>query len=128
MTNSIWDLGFGIWDFPICWPWPRPRRAAPSPWLQFVPFVLVLGIFYFIILLPMKKRQQKVQAFLAALKVGDRVITSGGIYGTITKRRSDQSVQLQIANNVRIEVSRAAIVGYQGQEPVGEALSQSRAE
>ena len=85
--------------------------------------VLVLGIFYFIILMPMKKRQQKVQAFLGALKVNDRVITSGGIYGTITKL-NDQSIQLQIANNVRIEVSRAAIVGYQGQEPVSEGLTQ----
>ena len=98
-----------------------------NPWLQLVPFALVLGIFYFIILLPMKKRQQKVQAFLGALKVNDKVITSGGIYGTITKV-SEASVQLQVANNVRIDVSRAAIVGYQGQEPVGEALSQSKTE
>jgi preprotein translocase subunit YajC len=79
--------------------------------------VLVLAIFYFIILLPMKKRQQKVTAFLAALKVGDRVVTTGGIHGTIT-RVSDQSLQLQIADKVRIEVSRAAVVGYQGQDPV----------
>ena len=103
------------------------QGGSPSPWLQFVPFILVLAIFYFIILLPMKKRQQKVQAFLAALKVNDRVITSGGIYGTITKA-GDTSVQLQIANNVRIEVSRAAIVGYQGQEPVGEALAPAKSE
>ena len=47
--------------------------------------------------------------------------------GTITKV-NEGSVQLQIANNVRVEVSRAAIVGYQGQEPVGEALSQSKPE
>jgi preprotein translocase subunit YajC len=94
-----------------------PQQGAPSPWLQLIPFALILGIFYFVMVLPMRKRQQKVQAFLAALKVNDRVITSGGIYGSIT-RLSDQSVQLQVANNVRIEVSRAAIVGYQGQEPV----------
>ena len=50
-----------------------------------MPFVLVVGIFYFVILLPMKRRQQKVQAFLAALKVGDRIVTSGGLYGTITR-------------------------------------------
>ncbi len=118
---TFFDLGFGIWDVgfsaaaPIAMATPAP--GGPSPWLQFIPFLLVLGIFYFIILLPMKRRQQKVQAFLAALKVNDRVITSGGIYGQIT-RLNDQSVQLQIANNVRIEVSRAAIVGYQGQEPV----------
>jgi preprotein translocase subunit YajC len=91
--------------------------GAPGAWIQLVPFVLVLAIFYFIILLPMKRRQQKVQAFLSALKVGDRVVTSGGLYGNIT-RLGEQSVQLQIANNVRVELSRAAIIGYQGQEPI----------
>jgi preprotein translocase subunit YajC len=94
-----------------------PQQGAPNPWLQLIPFALILGIFYFVMVLPMRKRQQKVQAFLAALKVNDKVITTGGIYGSIT-RLSDQSVQLQVANNVRIEVSRAAIVGYQGQAPV----------
>ena len=100
-----------------------PAQGAPSPWVQFLPFVLVLAIFYFIILLPMKRRQQNVQTFLAALKVGDRIVTSGGIFGTIT-RVSDQSLQLQIAERVRIEVSRAAVVGYQGQEPIAPESSQ----
>jgi len=94
-----------------------PQQGAPNPWLQLIPFALILGIFYFVMVMPMRKRQQKVQAFLAALNVNDKVITTGGIYGSIT-RVSDNSVQLQVANNVRIEVSRAAIVGYQGQEPV----------
>jgi preprotein translocase subunit YajC len=93
-----------------------------NPLVQLIPFALVLAIFYFIILLPMKKRQKKVQEFLSALKVGDRVITSGGIYGSITKV-SDDSLQLQIAQNVRIEVARSAIVGYQGQPPVVDAQS-----
>src|SRR6185369_4821224 len=85
--------------------------AAPqggSAWLQFVPFVLVLAIFYFIILLPMRRKQQKVQTFLESLKVGDRVITTGGIYGQIT-RLGDQSLQLQIADKLKIEVAKAAI-------------------
>src|ERR1700720_3342646 len=93
-----------------------------SPWLQLGPLVLVLAIFYFIILLPMKRKQQKVQEFLDSLKVGDRVITTGGIYGQIT-RLGEQSVQLQIADKVRIEVSRAAIGGIQGQAPVVEPQS-----
>ncbi len=97
--------------------------AAPaeggSPWLQLVPFVLVLAIFYFIILLPMKRKQQKVQDFLSALKVGDRIITTGGIHGRVT-RLGELSVQLEIADKVRIEVAKAAIGGYQGQEPVVE--------
>jgi preprotein translocase subunit YajC len=92
---------------------------AVSPWVQLVPFALVLAIFYFVILLPMKKRQKKVQVFLEALKVGDRVVTTGGIFGSITKI-SDQSIQLQIAPNVRVDVSRAAIVGFQGQAPVAD--------
>ena len=127
MINS--DLGSAIWalGFPGLLAMGAPPQGTPSPWVQFIPFVLILAIFYFVILLPMKKRQQKVQAFLNALKVNDRVITSGGIYGTVTKL-SDASVQLQVANNVRIEVSRAAIVGYQGQEPVGDALTQSKSE
>ena len=86
-------------------------------WIQFVPFVLVIGIFYFIILLPMQRKQKKVQEFQQALKVGDRVITTGGIYGQITKV-TDDAVQLQIADKVRIRLSRSAIVGYQGQDPV----------
>jgi preprotein translocase subunit YajC len=100
--------------------------AAPqggSAWLQFVPFVLVLAIFYFIILLPMRRKQQKVQTFLESLKVGDRVITTGGIYGQIT-RLGDQSLQLQIADKLRIEVAKASIGGYQGQAPVVEAASE----
>jgi preprotein translocase subunit YajC len=94
-----------------------------STWLQFVPFVLVIGIFYFIILLPMQRKQQKVQQFQQALKVGDRVITTGGIYGQITKI-TDTSVQLQIADKVRIDVARAAIGGYQGQPAVVESTNQ----
>jgi preprotein translocase subunit YajC len=101
--------------------------AAPpdggSPWLQLVPFVLVLGIFYFIILLPMKRKQQKVQQFLDGLKVGDRVITTGGIYGQVT-RLGEQSVQIQIADKIRIEVAKAAIGGYQGQAPVVDPQNQ----
>ena len=92
-----------------------------SPWFQLIPFALVLAIFYFIILLPMKRKQQKVQAFTDGLKVGDKVITTGGIHGQIT-RLGDVSVQLQIADKVRVEVARAAIGGYQGQEPVVEPL------
>ena len=91
-----------------------------NPLVQVVPFVLILGIFYFIILLPSKKKQQKVQAFLESLKVNDRIVMTNGIHGQIT-RLGDQSVQVQIADKVRIEVSKAAIGGYQGQPQVVES-------
>ena len=85
--------------------------------LQFLPFALILGIFYFMMLLPMKRRQKKVQEFQESLKVGDKVVTTSGIYGQIT-RLNDKSVQVQIADKVRIEIARASVGGYQGQEPV----------
>jgi preprotein translocase subunit YajC len=85
--------------------------------VQFLPFALILGIFYFLILRPMKVRQKKIQEFQDALKVGDKVVTTSGIYGQIT-RLNDKSVQVQIADKVRIEVARASVGGYQGQDPV----------
>ena len=94
-----------------------PQGTGGPAWVQFVPFALIAAIFYFIILRPMKQRQKKVAAFRDALKVGDKVITTSGIYGSITKM-NDRSVQLQVADKVRIEVSRAAVGGYQGQDPV----------
>ena len=98
--------------------------AAPSPggsgplWVQFLPFAAILAIFYFVILLPMKRRQKKVQEFQAALKVGDRVVSTSGLYGVITKLNDERSVQVQIAEKVRVDIARAAIGGDQGQEPV----------
>jgi preprotein translocase subunit YajC len=93
-----------------------PQQGA-NPLISFIPLIAMLAIFYFILVLPMKKKQQKVQAFLQALKEGDRVVTSGGLFGTITKLKDD-SIQLQIAQNVKVDVSKAAVVGYQGQPPV----------
>ena len=91
-----------------------------SPLVQAIPFVLILAIFYFVILLPGKKKQQKVQEFLENLKENDRIITTSGIYGQIARINGDK-VQLQIADKVRIDVSKAAIGGYQGQPPVVES-------
>jgi preprotein translocase subunit YajC len=84
---------------------------------SFLPVALILAIFYFLILMPMQRRQKKVQEFQEALKVGDKIVTTGGIYGQIT-RVNDKSVQLQVADKVRIEIARASVGGYQGQEPV----------
>ena len=115
MVTEVFDPGFVL-------ALSASQGQAANPLVQLIPFALVLAIFYFIILLPMKKRQKKVQEFLSSLKVGDRVITTGGIYGSIVKI-NDDSLQLQVAQNVRLEVARTAIVGYQGQPPVVDAQS-----
>ena len=92
-------------------------QEPASLWVQLFPFALMLLVFYVLVLLPMRKRQRKVQEFQSALKVGEKVITTSGIYGQIVKV-GENSLQVQIADRVRIEVARAAIGGYQGQEPV----------
>ncbi|MEO6223202.1 MAG: preprotein translocase subunit YajC [Vicinamibacterales bacterium] len=97
--------------------------ASPQPgtqtsiWIQLFPFVLMLGVFYVLVLLPMRRRQKKIQEFQDSIKVGDKVITTSGLYGQVTKI-TDISAQLQIADKVRIDVAKASIGGYQGQEPV----------
>ena len=90
---------------------------SPNIWSQLMPFVLMIGIFYILVLLPMRRRQKKIQDFQSALKVGDRVITTSGIYGSVT-RLDEKTVQVQIADKVRVDVARASIGGYQGEEPV----------
>ena len=95
----------------------QPGQGAQSLWVSLMPFVLMIGIFYVLVLLPMRRRQKKIQDFQSGLKVGDRVITTSGIYGSVT-RLDEKSVQVQIADKVRVDVARAAIGGYQGEEPV----------
>ena len=95
----------------------QPSPGQPSLLVQFLPFAMILAIFYFIILIPMRRRQKKVQDFQDALKVGDKIVTTSGIYGSIAKL-NEKSVQIQVAEKVRIEVARAAVGGYQGQDPV----------
>lgn len=84
---------------------------------MFVPMALIGVIFYALIFMPMKRRQKKIQEFQNGLKVGDKIVTTSGIYGQIT-RLNDKSIQLQIADKVRIEMARASIGGYQGQDPI----------
>lgn len=83
--------------------------------LLFAPLFL---IWYFLVILPQQRNRRKTQQMLSNLKTGDRVMTSGGIYGLVTGFRGD-TVQLQIANQVKVDIARSAITGLQseGEEP-----------
>jgi len=81
--------------------------------VQLLPFVLIFGIFYFLLILPQQRQRRRTQEMLANLKTGDRVVTSGGIYGTIVGFRDSSVVHLQVASQVKIEVARSAISGLQ---------------
>ncbi len=73
-------------------------------------FVPLFGIWYFLVIRPQSQQRRKLQDMLANLKTGDRVTTSGGIYGTIVGFRNEM-VQLQIASQVRVDLARSAITG-----------------
>jgi preprotein translocase subunit YajC len=86
-----------------------PASLLTSPFLM---MIVVMGIFYFLLIMPQQKRQKQLRAMLANLKTGDKVITSGGIYGVIVGTEND-AVQLRIADQVKVKVSRSAIAGLQ---------------
>ncbi len=88
-----------------------PAAAAPQ-WMQFVPFAVIIGVFYFFLIRPQAKKQKETQTFLTALKVGDQVVTQSGILGRITAM-TDQLVTLEIANQVQIKVMRAMVMASQ---------------
>jgi len=85
-----------------------------------VMFVPMFGIWYFLVIRPQQQQRRKLQTMLANLKTGDRVVTSGGIHGTIVSFRNGV-VQLQIANQVKVDVTRTAITGMAGEETEAEA-------
>jgi preprotein translocase subunit YajC len=96
----------------------QPAAGQPSVIATVLPQLLIVAlIFIVVVLLPMRRRQKKVQQFQSALKVGDKVVTTFGMYGQITKL-DNITIQIQIADKVRVDVARAAIGGYQGEEPV----------
>jgi preprotein translocase subunit YajC len=86
-----------------------PGSLLTSPFLM---MIIVMAIFYFLLILPQQRRQKQLRQMLATLKAGDKVITNGGIYGTIVGTEGD-AVQLRIAEQVKIKVSRSAIAGVQ---------------
>jgi preprotein translocase subunit YajC len=75
-----------------------------------VPLLLMFAVFYFLLIRPQQKKQRHHQDMLRSLKLGDRVITSGGLIGTIVEG-GDKAVKLEIADRVRVEVGRSFITG-----------------
>ena len=93
----------------------QQQAQAPNGVISFLPLIFILGIFYLIVFLPARRRQKKLQEMIDNLKTGDKVITTGGIYGTIVGLKDDR-IQLRIAENVKVDISRSAVTGLQGAE------------
>jgi len=84
------------------------QGGAGSGIMTFLPFVAIIAIFYFLIIRPQNKKQKETQKMLSALKKGDKVVTIGGIHGTIQSVR-EQSVVLKVDDDTKIEFNRSAI-------------------
>lgn len=84
----------------------------------FIPLILMFAIFYFLLIRPQQKKAKQHKAMLAAVKKGDRVMTSGGLHGTITGLTNDV-VTMEIAPKVRVKVSRGSIAGILRSEETG---------
>ncbi len=82
------------------------------------PLIIIMAIFYVLLILPAQRRQKKTAAMLNELKSGDKVVTSGGIYGTIVGVEGE-ALQLRIAEQVKIKVARSAIAGLQPEPKEG---------
>jgi preprotein translocase subunit YajC len=76
----------------------------------FIPLLLMFAVFYFLLIRPQQKKTRQHQDLLKSLKVGDRVVTTGGLYGTIVAG-GDHIIKLEIADKVRVEVGRSYIAG-----------------
>ena len=81
-----------------------------------LPIVIVFGIFYLMLFLPMRRRQKKHQELLGKLTKGDRVVTNGGMFGTVVSAEGDV-LELRIAENVKVQVARNAIAGLAKDAP-----------
>ena len=91
---------------------PSGSEGQPSSWMMFVPYILIFVVFYFLLIAPARKKQKRHQEMIGALKHGDRVITNGGIYGTVVGV-TEAVVQVRIADQVKIEVAKTAIAALQ---------------
>jgi preprotein translocase subunit YajC len=88
-------------------------QADAGPALfNFVPLILIFGIFYFLVIAPARKRQKKLQALIDGLQRGDRVVTTGGIYGEVVSTEGGV-VFLKVADNVRLKLAKSAIAGLE---------------
>ena len=83
-------------------------EATPDPLISFLPLILIFVVFYFFLIRPQNKRQKEHKEMVAALGVGDEVVTAGGVLGKVTEVK-DQFVRIEVADGVQLRVQRHTI-------------------
>lgn len=92
----------------LAWAQGASNGSGAGTLLSLVPFILIFVLFYFLLILPQQKKQKELRKMLGALKKGDKVITSSGIWGTVTNL-GKHTVTLQVADNTKVKVQRDSI-------------------
>ncbi len=82
-----------------------PGGAQASPFISFVPLILIVAVFWFFLIRPHQKKQKEHQQMVSNLKKGDRIVTTGGIFGTVIKVGDDR-MTVEIADKVRVQLER----------------------
>ncbi|MDX1547429.1 MAG: preprotein translocase subunit YajC [Rhodothermales bacterium] len=91
-------------------------QEAPSLFVTLLPLLLIFVVFYLFIIRPQKKREDKRKAMIEAVKKNDKIVTAGGLHGTVTQV-DDTSVLVQVDTNVKLRVDKNAIASVAGKEP-----------
>jgi preprotein translocase subunit YajC len=85
------------------------NQSQGNPLLSLLPLILIFAVFYFLLILPQQRKQKQHQKLLTGLQKGDRVVTTSGIYGTITNVK-DHTILLLIADGVKVEIEKGHVV------------------
>ena len=91
------------------------QQGGSNFFIAILPWILIFGVFYFLLIVPQRKRQRALQETIESLKAGDKVITNGGIVGTITAVR-DTTFLIRSGEKSILEISRAAISGLAAED------------
>ena len=87
----------------------QPQGQESNPWMSMLPLLLIIVVFYFFMIRPQMKRQKEIRKFRESLAKGDKVVTSGGIYGKIVEVK-ETTIILEVAKDVNITVDKAGII------------------
>jgi len=102
---------------------PNPGGAAPNPFIQLVPLLLIFVVFYFFLIRPQQKKQKEREKVLESLKRGDKIVTIGGLHGTVAGLDAEKkTVLVQLGDNLKVTFDRSAIASTEKQES-GEKLT-----
>jgi len=101
--------------FSMAWAQNGNGASSSTGLLSLLPFLLIFVVFYFLLILPQQRRQKKQRETIASLKKGDKIVTTGGFWGTITNL-DKETVTIQIADNTKVRMQRDHVAGLRNAE------------